>query len=246
MWVPAPYKQTKNQINTTTDITVGSWYREVHWNSKVSTNGQNPTFSHLSARSHLRNRQWPSSSPCVAGHRQVHQQKQPHFSKEVAQGCWNQKNIQSHSLGLLPVNLHFATKLFTAMSNFLGHCMWVPAPYKQTKNQINATTAITVGSCYREVHWNSKVSTNGQNPTFSHLSARSHFRNRQWPSSSSCVAGHRQVHQEKQPHFSKELAQGCWKLKTTYLTNLGFSPVDLRFATKLFTAVPNLAAEPWK
>ena len=26
--------------------------------------------------------------------------------------------------------------------------MWVPAPYKQTKNQINATTDITAGSCY--------------------------------------------------------------------------------------------------
>ena len=25
--------------------------------------------------------------------------------------------------------------------------------------------------------------------------------------------GHREVRQEKEPHFSKELAQGCWKLK---------------------------------
>ena len=102
--------------------------------------------------------------------------------------------------------------------------MWVPAPYKQTKYQINATTDITPGSCYRDVHWNSKVSTNGQNPTFSHLSARSQLRNRQWPSSSPCVAGHRQVHQEKQTHISKELAQGCWKLKKTYLTVLGVYP----------------------
>ena len=29
--------------------------------------------------------------------------------------------------------------------------MRVPAPYKQTKNQTNATTEITAGSCYREV-----------------------------------------------------------------------------------------------
>ena len=91
------------------------------------------------------------------------------------------------------MNLHFAIKLFTAVSNFLGHCMCVPAPYKPTKNQINATTDITAGSCYRVVHWNSKVSTNGQNPTFSHLSARSQLRNRQWLSSSPCVAGHRPV-----------------------------------------------------
>ena len=44
--------------------------------------------------------------------------------------------------------------------------MRMPAPYKQTKNETNATTEITAGSCYREVLWNLKVSTNGQNPTF--------------------------------------------------------------------------------
>ena len=152
MWVPAPYKQTKNQINATTDITAGSCYREVHWNSKVSTNGQNPTFSHLSARSQLRKWQWPPSSPCVAGHRQVHQEKQPHSSKELAQGCWKLKITYLTVSGFLPVNLHFATKLFPAVPNFLGHLMWVPAPYKETKNQINATTDITAASRYREVH----------------------------------------------------------------------------------------------
>ena len=164
---------------------------------------------------------WPSSSPCVAVHRQVHQEKQPHFSKELTQGCWSSKITYLTVWGFLPVNLHFATKLFTAVSNFLGHCIWVPVPYKQTKNQINATNDITAGSCYREVHWNSKVSTNGQNPTLSHLSARSQLRNRQWPSSSPCVAGHRQVHQEKQLHFSKEPAQGCWKLKNNLSDSLG-------------------------
>ena len=99
--------------------------------------------------------------------------------------------------------------------------MWVPAPYKQTKNQTNATTDITAGSCYREVRWNWKVSTNGQNPTFSHLSARSQFRKWQWPSSSRCVAGHRQGHPEKDPHFSKELAHGCWKLNNNLSPSLG-------------------------
>ena len=137
----------------------------------------------------------------------------------------NQKSNQcDHYLtvwGFLPVNLHFATKLFTAVSNFLGHCMWVPAPYKQTKNQINATTDITAASCYREVHWKSKVSTNGQNPTFSHLSARSQLKKWQWPPSSPCVAGHRQVHQEKQTHISKELAKGRWKLKNNLSHSLG-------------------------
>ena len=63
-------------------------------------NGQNPTFSHLSACSQLRKWQWPPSSPFVGGHRQVYQEKQPHFSKELAQGCWNLKNNLSHSLGL--------------------------------------------------------------------------------------------------------------------------------------------------
>ena len=119
------------------------------------------------------------------------------------------------------MNLHFATKLFTAVPNFLGQWMWVPAPYKQTKNQTNATTDITAGSCYREVRWNWKVSTNGQNPTFSHLSARSQLRKWQWSSSSRCVAGHRQGHPEKDPHFSKELAHGCWKLNNTLSPSLG-------------------------
>ena len=136
----------KNQC--TTDITAGSCYREVRWNS---TNGQNPTFSHLYARSQLRKWQWPSSSRCVAGH--------VHFSK--------------------------------------------------------------AGSRYREVRWNRKVSTNGQNPTFSHLYARSQLRNWQWPLSSRFVAGHRQGHPEKDPHFSKELAQGCWKLDNYLSPSLG-------------------------
>ena len=99
--------------------------------------------------------------------------------------------------------------------------VWVPAPYKQTKNQTNATTDITAGSCYREVRWNWKVTTNGQNPTFSHLSARSQLRKWQCPSSSRCVAGHRQGHQEKDPHFSKELAHGCWKLNNNLSPSLG-------------------------
>ena len=90
--------------------------------------------------------------------------------------------------------------------------MWVPAPYKQTKNQTYATTEITGGSCYREVRWNWKVSTNGQNPTFSRLYARSQLRKWQWPSSSRCIAGHREGHPEKDTYFLKELAQGCWKL----------------------------------
>ena len=123
MWVPPPYKQTKNQINTTTGITVGSCYREAHWNSKVSTNGQNPTFSHLSARSHLRNRQWPSSHPCVARHRQLHQEKEPHFSEELAKGCWNQKKYPISQFGA------FYPWIFTLRLNYSHQCqiIWVTA-----------------------------------------------------------------------------------------------------------------------
>ena len=99
--------------------------------------------------------------------------------------------------------------------------MWVTAPYKQTKNQTYATTDITAGSCYREVRWNWKVSTNGQNPTFSHLSARLQLRKWQWPSSSRCAAGHRQGHPEKDSHFSKELAHAPENWIITYLQVLG-------------------------
>ena len=111
------------------------------------------------------------------------------------------------------MNLHFATKLFTAVPNFLGHWMWTPAPYKQTKKSKPIwPLTLQLAHVIERVRWNSKVSTNGQNPTFSHLYARSQHRKWQWPSSSRCVAGHRQGHPEKHPHFSKELAHGCWKL----------------------------------
>ena len=141
------------------------------------------------------------------------------------------------------MNLHFATKLFTAVPNFLGHWMRVPAPYKQTKNETNATTEITAGSCYREVRWNWKVSTNGQNPTFSLLSARSQLRKWQWPSSSRCVAGNRQQHMKKSHISLKNSPRAAESWKRTYLEVWGFLPVNLHFATKLFTAMPNFLGQ---
>ena len=148
--------------------------------------------------------------------------KKSHISlKNSPRAAESWKRTYLEVWGFLPVNLHFATKLFTAVPNFLGHWMRVPAPYKQTKNQTNATTEITAGSCYREVRWNWKVSTNGQNPTFSHLSARSQLRKWQWQTSSRWLARHRQEHHEKEPRFSKELTQGCWKLKKNLSRSLG-------------------------
>ena len=122
--------------------------------------------------------------------------------------------------------LHFATILFTAVPNFRRNWMRVPAAYEETKNQINPTTHITAGSCYREVRWKLHVGTNGQKATISHLSARSKHKN--WPSPpwSCCIAGHREVHQEKMPHFNKQFAQGCWKLKRSYLPVLGLFARD--------------------
>ena len=104
--------------------------------------------------------------------------------------------------------------------------MRVPAAYKQTENQINATTHVTTGSCYREVRWKWHVGRNGQKETISHLSARSKLKN--WPSPpwSCCLAGHREVHEEKMPHFNKQLAQGCSKLKSTYLEVMGLFARD--------------------
>ena len=52
---------------------------------------------------------------------------------------------------LLPVILHFATKLLTAVPNFWRHWMRVPAAYKQTKNQINATTRAATCSDFSEI-----------------------------------------------------------------------------------------------
>ena len=185
-----PTSKPKNETNAIADIIAGSCYREVRWNWKVSKNGQNPTFSHLSARSQLRKWQWPSSSRWLAGHRQQHHEKSHISLKNSPRDAESWKGTYLEVWGFLPVNLHFATKLFTAVPNYLGHWMRVPAPYKQAKNETNATTEITAGSRYREVRRNWKVSTNGQNPTFSHLSARSQLRKWQWPSSSRCVAGH--------------------------------------------------------
>ena len=109
------------------------------------------------------------------------------------------------------------------------HWMRVPAAYKQTKNQINATTHITAGSCYREVRWKWHVGTNGQKATISHLSARSKLKN--WPSPpwSCCLAGNRAVNQEKIPHFNKQLAQGCSKQISNYVEVLGLFARDSSF-----------------
>ena len=119
------------------------------------------------------------------------------FKKKSRSFCIRRKYLEV--LGRLPVILHFATKLFTAVPNFQRHWMRVPAAYKQTKNQINKTTHITAGSCYREVRWKWPVSTNGQKATISHFSAPSKLNN--WPSPpwSCCTAIHREVHQEKIP-----------------------------------------------
>ena len=126
----------------------------------------------------------------------------------------------------LLVILHLATNLFTAVPNFRGHWMRVPEAYKQTKYQINATTHITTGSCYREVRWKWHVGNNGQKATISHHSARSKLKN--WPSPpwSCCLAWHREVNQEKIPHFNKQLAQGCSKLISNYLEVLGLFARD--------------------
>ena len=169
--------------------------------------------------------------------------KKSHISlKNSPRAAESWKRTYLEVWGFLPVNLHFATKLFTAVPNFLGHWMRVPAPYKQTKNETNATTEITAGSCYREVRWNWKVSTNGQNPTFSHLSARSQLRKGQWPSSSCCVAGHRKWAPWKRANISlKNSPRAAESWKRTYLEVWGFLPVNLHFATKLFIAVPNFS-----
>ena len=137
-------------------------------------------------------------------------------SNQAISKCW----------AFFPVILHFATKLFTAVPTFWRHWIRVPMAYKQTKNQINATTHVTTGSCYREVRWKWHVGTNGQKETISHLSARSKLKN--WPSPpwSCCLAGHREVHEEKMPHFNKQLAQGCSKLKSSYLEVLGLFARD--------------------
>ena len=137
---------------------------------------------------------------------------------------WHQ--LISRFWAFLPVILRFATKLFTAVQNFWRHWMRVLAAYKQTKNQKNTTTHITAGSCYREVRWKWHVGTNGQKATISHLSARSKLKN--WPSPpwSRCIAGHREVHQEKIPHFNKHFAQGCSKRTSTDLEVLGLFARD--------------------
>ena len=153
--------------------------------------------------------------------------KKFHISINTSPRAAQSKNqLISKFWAFLSVILHFGTKLFTAVPNFRRHWMRVPANYKQTKNQINATTHITAGSCYREVRWKWHVGTNGKKATISHISARSKLTN--WPSPpwSCCIAGHREVHQEKIPHFNKNFAPGSSKLKSTYLEVLGLFARD--------------------
>ena len=133
---------------------------QVRWKWHVGTNGQKATISPLSARSKLKNRPSPPWSCIIAGHREVHQEKfhiSINTSPRAAQS-WNQPI--SKFWAFWSVILHFAPKLFTAVPNFWCHRMRVSAAYKKTKNQINRTTHITAGSCYREVRWKWHVGTN--------------------------------------------------------------------------------------
>ena len=135
---------------------------------------------------------------------------------------WN-KTI-SKFRAFLPVILHFATKLFTAVPKFRRYWMRVPAAYKQTKNKINATTQITAGSCYREVCWKWHVGTNGQKATISNLSARSKLKNWPSPPSSCCLAGHREVHQEKFHISINTSPRAAQSWNKTILTFWAFCP----------------------
>ena len=45
----------------------------------------------------------------------------PHFNKQLAQGCSKLNRTYLEVLGLLPVILYFATKLFAAVPNVQRH-----------------------------------------------------------------------------------------------------------------------------
>ena len=76
-------------------------------------------------------------------------------------GLLKAENNLSPSLGLVAVNLHFATKVFTAVPKFLGHCMWVPAAYKQTKMKSIRPLTLQLGHvierCIKIDRWSSMV-----------------------------------------------------------------------------------------
>ena len=45
----------------------------------------------------------------------------PHFNKQLAQGCSKLNRTYLEVLGLLPVIIYFATKLFAAVPNVQRH-----------------------------------------------------------------------------------------------------------------------------
>ena len=110
--------------------------------------------------------------------------KKSHISlKNSPRAAESWKRTYLEVWGFLPVNLHFATKLFTAVPNFLGHWMRVSA--LQANQKWNQTTEIThVIERYVEIERCTKIR---HFLTFLPVQLRKW----QWPSSSHCVAGHR-------------------------------------------------------
>ena len=58
----------------------------------------------------------------------------PHFNKQLAKGCSKLNRTYLEVLVLLPVILHFATKLFVAVPNVQRHGMRVPKLLKAEQN----------------------------------------------------------------------------------------------------------------
>ena len=90
--------------------------------------------------------------------------KKFHISiNNFAQGCSKLISNRSRSFGPFCPWFFTLRLIYSQQCQILGvtECRWL-ASYKQTKNQINATTHITAGSCYREVRWKWHVGTNGQ------------------------------------------------------------------------------------
>ena len=154
----------------------------------------------------------------------MHQEKKPHFSKSLAQGCWKLKITYLQVWRLSPWIFTLRLKYSQQCQNFqINYCGCQRPTSKQKMRSIRLLTlqlGHVIERCIKIDRWSNMVKM-WQFLTFLPVSSSEL---EYWPSWSCFIAGHREVYLAKKPHFSKQLAQGCWKLKITYLQVMGLSP----------------------
>ena len=155
---------------------------------------------------------WPSWSGFIARHREVHLEKKPHFSKQLALGCWKLKITYLQVWGLSPWIFTLRLKYSQQCQNFyVIECGRQRPTSKQKMKSIRPLTlqlGHVIERCIKIDRWSNMVKIWQFLPFLPVSSSELEY----WPSWSCFIAGHRDVHQEKKPHLNHSpKAAESWK-----------------------------------